>query len=81
MFGRGFEAFGKPVPIRGTGPRMGSAAPPPPPPPPVPVEAEQQASPSLQAVEQPQQPRNVPPGRIQVFKKGDPNAPPCPICR
>lgn len=78
MFGRGFEAFGKAVPIRGAGPRMGGA-PPPPPPPPAPMETEQVA-PAHPQMAQPQQQRPTPPGRIPVYKKGDPNAPPCPIC-
>lgn len=74
MFGRGFEAFGKAVPIRGTGPRMGGA----PPPPPAAQEVEPVAPPPQMA--QPQQQRPTAPGRIPVYKKGDPNAPPCPIC-
>jgi hypothetical protein len=72
-FGRGFEAFGRPVPIRGmTPPPVLAAAP-------APVVAVQPAlQPQLQA--QPQA-RPVPPGRIQVYRKGDPGAPPCPVCR
>lgn len=77
QFQRGFEAFGKPIPLRGvpmTTPQRHLAAPPPPPaplPPPPPVQQQYM----------PPQPRPVPPGRIQVFKKGDPGAPPCPVCR
>lgn len=78
MFGRGFEAFGKAVPIRGTSPRMGGAPPPPPPAAPEAEQVEQIAPPRQMA--QPQQQRPTAPGRIPVYKKGDPNAPPCPIC-
>ena len=76
MFGRGFEAFGKPVPIRGAGPRLGSA-----PPPPAALEVEPVAPPA-RPQQQPQQPqRQMVAGRIPVYKKGDPGAPPCPVCR
>jgi hypothetical protein len=76
VFQRGFEAFGKPIPLRGgvpvTRPQPHLAAPPPPPP---------AAPPPPQQTFVPPQQQNVPPGRIQVFKKGDPGAPPCPVCR
>ena len=81
QFQRGFEAFGKPIPIRGSvpmaTPKPHLAAPPPPPPPPPPAPAPVQMQPQYG----PPQRQNVPPGRIQVFKKGDPGAPPCPVCR
>jgi hypothetical protein len=76
VFQRGFEAFGKPIPLHGnvpvTRPQPHLAAPPPPPPP---APAPQQQN------FMPPQRQNVPPGRIQVYKKGDPGAPPCPVCR
>lgn len=84
QFQRGFEAFGKPIPLRGSvpmatpQPHLAAPAPapvpPPPPPAPAPVQPEQQQY-------MPPQQRNVPPGRIPVYKKGDPGAPPCPVCR
>jgi hypothetical protein len=76
QFQRGFEAFGRPIPIRGQQqqqPASLGAAPPPPPaaapqedPAPVPAPVAQT--------------RPVPPGRIKVYKKGEPGAPPCPVC-
>lgn len=78
VFQRGFEAFGKPIPLRGSvpmaTPQTHLAAPPPPP-------APAPAPPPPQQAYMPPQRQNVPPGRIQVFKKGDPGAPPCPVCR
>ena len=83
VFQRVFEAFGKPIPLHGsvpvTRPQPHLAAPPPPPPAPAPAPVAPARIPAQQNFMPPRQ--NVPPGRIQVYKKGDPNAPPCPVCR
>jgi hypothetical protein len=78
QFQRGFEAFGKALPIRGItppapirvarGPEMGSASAPAS----APVQPQVQATP---------EPSPALPGRIKVYKKGEPGAPPCPVCR
>lgn len=80
-FGRGFEAFGRPLPIRGMTPPkpVTMAAPPGPAPAQVPIAPQQ----PLQVQQQPQvqqQQQVVPPGRFRVYKKGEPGAPPCPVC-
>lgn len=81
--GRGFEPFGKQVPLRGappvptTDPSLGE------------VRMAQPVGPGqVRMAQAPAAPapapavaRPVPPGRIQVYKKGDPGAPPCPVCR
>lgn len=81
VFQRGFEAFGKPIPLRGVlqaQPAPHLAAPTPLP---APAPAPRVAPPPPPQTYMPPQQQNVPPGRIQVFKKGDPGAPPCPVCR
>lgn len=73
QFSRGFEAFGRPLKIRG----MGEPAPAP-----VAAPAPLQVAPPPPPQQQPQQPqRQTVAGRIPVYKKGDPGAPPCPVCR
>jgi hypothetical protein len=81
QFQRGFEGFGRAIPIRGMTPpaplrivqpgaKLGSVqAPEPAPaaPPPAPEYA-------------PEQSRPTPPGRFKIYKKGEPGAPPCPVC-
>jgi hypothetical protein len=83
-FGRGFEAFGRPIPLHGA-PPVAPADPnlgpvhmaQPVPPGQVRLATARPAAAPLA----PAQARPVPPGRIQVFRKGDPGAPPCPVCR
>jgi hypothetical protein len=71
-FGRGFEAFGRQVPLRGAAPPQILSAAPAPAPPPAPVAAAPASVPARPVLQA---------GRIQVYKKGDPGAPPCPVCR
>jgi len=70
VFGRGFEAFGKPIPIRGTVPAA-----------PIPVAqvAAPAPRPSL-AVPKQAVTRTMRGAAVPVYQKGDPNAPPCPVC-